>query len=268
MPGFWRQGRARNHGAAAIATALLMALAPAAMVGGGGSVRAQTLAEPEPTALPVPSDPYVQRGVPAEASAENAVVARERALAAGQRIAYGRMAEALGLPRSLPDSQIDALVSSIVIEQERVTPTRYAARITVNFNPGRVRGGMAGQGTATALPPPVPGGAVPDAGAFGSVQPSGPAVAVVDAEARYASLSEWLELRRRMIGSGAVQRVDVVTIAADMARLRLSLREAPNLAAGRLAQSGIAIAPADAAPMAQPAPGSGGGWRVGLAGRY
>ncbi|MBX9698971.1 MAG: hypothetical protein K2X74_06025, partial [Acetobacteraceae bacterium] len=87
-------------------------------------------------------DPYVQRGVPAEATAENGVLARERALAAGRRTAWARLATELGMasPPAVSDSQLESMVASIVIEQERVTPTRYAGRITVTFNPGRTRG--------------------------------------------------------------------------------------------------------------------------------
>ncbi|WP_237217748.1 hypothetical protein, partial [Falsiroseomonas oryziterrae] len=97
-------------------------------------------------------NPLVQRDVPAEATAENAVVARERALAAGQRLAYERMAAQLGLPTGLSDRQIEAQVASLVIESERVTPRGYAARITVNFRaPGAARApAAAGEGPQVA----------------------------------------------------------------------------------------------------------------------
>ncbi|WP_439599189.1 hypothetical protein, partial [Falsiroseomonas sp.] len=93
-------------------------------------------------------DPLVQRGVPAEATAETAVLAREQALNAGQRLAYERMAAATGLSTSASTQQIESMVRSLVIESERITARTYTARITVNFNPqgvaaagGRLPGG-------------------------------------------------------------------------------------------------------------------------------
>ena len=82
---------------------------------------------------------FTQRGVPAEATAENGVIARERAFVAGRRAAWERIASAAGVTRTLSDQQIESMVTSIIIEEERTSPTRYTGRITVNFNPGRVR---------------------------------------------------------------------------------------------------------------------------------
>ena len=52
--------------------------------------------------------------------------AREQAYASAQRIAYERMAGELGLPTGLSASQIDRLVSSVVVEQERSTLTGFS----------------------------------------------------------------------------------------------------------------------------------------------
>jgi len=186
-----------------------------------------------PLAQTADGDPLVQRNVPAEATAENAVVARDRALAAGQRIAYERMAAALGLPTTASDREIEAQVASLVIESERITPRGYAARITVNFRP---------QGAARGPLPP-------------QMAP-GTAVASVEAVARYGSFPEYLDLTRRLTASGAVARVEVLAISGDQARLRLGLRSQPQEAAATLAQGGLAL---DAG-----APGEG--WRLGLAG--
>ena len=90
------------------ATALAQAT-PQAVFGSGGAA----------PALPN----IIERGVPAEAVAENAVVARERALAAGQREAYRRIAARAGLPPTATDAEIDALVEAITIEEERSTRT-------------------------------------------------------------------------------------------------------------------------------------------------
>ncbi|WP_198372793.1 hypothetical protein, partial [Roseomonas rosulenta] len=131
---------------------------------------------------------YTQRGVPAEATAENGVIARERAFVAGRRAAWERIASAAGVTRSVSDQQIESMVTSIIIEEERTSPTRYTGRITVNFNPGRVRaitggtstaeGGTPAEGAAPGEPPPRP------------VAPM-PAAATVEAVAQYGSLNEW-----------------------------------------------------------------------------
>jgi hypothetical protein len=173
-------------------------------------------------------NPLVQRDVPAEAVAENAVAARDRALAAGQRIAYERMAAAMGLPLNLSDPQIEALVSSLVIESERITPRGYSARITVNFNP-------AGTGPRPPQAPP----------------PTSAAVASVEAVAR-----DYVDLSRRLAAQPAVARVEVLAISGEAARLRIGLRSQPDAAAAELAQGGLLLG--------QGAPGEG--WRIGLAG--
>lgn len=198
-------------------------------------------------------NPLVQQGIPAEATAENAVIARDRALASGQRLAYERLAAALGLPRSLPDQQIENLVQSLVIESERITPRGYTARITVNFNPQRV---ASLSGRSPGMEGPATGfGAAP-----GTPRPTGPAVATVEALASYRSFPEWVEITRRLGASPSVARMEVIAVSGQAARLRLALRSPPTEAAMELAQSGIALGPApiDARP--------GEGWRLGLAG--
>ncbi|MCZ8147092.1 MAG: hypothetical protein O9325_04455 [Roseomonas sp.] len=187
--------------------------------------------------------PLVQRDIPAEATAENAVVARDRALLSGQRIAYERMAARLGLPANASDRDIQALVSSLVIESERITPRGYAARITVNFNPP---GGAASPLAVQVPPPPVPGAA-----------PQGPTVASIEAVARYRSLPEYGDLTRRLSAQPSVARVEVVSISGEQARLRLGLRSQPQDAAAEMAQGGLLLGPSGAA---------GEGWRLGLAG--
>jgi hypothetical protein len=244
-----------------------------AMVLGIGMVGAAPAVLPGPAlAQATPEEnPLVQRGVPAEATAETAVIARDRALNAGQRAAYERMAAALGLPRGISDSQIEGLVQSLVIESERITNRGYAARLTVNFNParvasmgGRAPGAIAGPGTLFSTPggpatsPATPGGAPAAPAAGGS--PGGPTVATLDAVALYRSFPEWVEITRRLGAAGPVARFDIVSLTGESARLRLGLRAPPPEAATALAQSGIALAPApiDARP--------GEGWRLSLAG--
>jgi hypothetical protein len=235
-----RAGAGRNHGGARGAIAALLLLLGLALAPG---LRAQALPD---------GNPLVQTNVPAEATAENAVVARDRALASGQRIAYGRMAAQLGLPTGISDQQIEAMVASLVIESERITPRGYSARITVNFRqPGR------GEASAAAEP-----------GAAGGAMPSGPAVTSIEATALYRSFPEYVELTRRLRASPAVARVEVLSIAGDNARLRLGLRSLPPQAATELAGAGLQVAPEVAPGQGAPSQGAppGVGWRLGLAG--
>ncbi|MBW6396361.1 hypothetical protein KPL78_00810 [Roseomonas sp. HJA6] len=244
MPVWSRTARARgkNHAAALFATAMLM-LAP--------------MAAPRAQDAPAPIS-FTQTGVTAEATAENGVIARERALANGRRAAWQRIAEAAGSTRSLSDSQIEAMTTSIIIEEERTSPTRYTGRITVNFNPSRARGYL---GTAAAESGGDSGGGSgtpSDATADTRRPPSaGPAATTVEAIALYGSLNEWLELRRRL--RDATARLDIVAISTDRARLRLGLRTAPGAAAEEMARQGVTFAPGSGAP--------GDAWRVALGGQ-
>lgn len=193
---------------------------------------------------------YTQRGVPAEATAENAVKAREQAYASAQRIAYQRMAGEMGLPTGLSASQIDRLVSSVVVEQERSTLTGFSGRVTVNFNPGRVAA-LGGRGGATAQAGGGPG-ASPVASA---PSPGVPASAWVDVQAGYGSLAQYLDLRRRLMANPQVASLDLRAIATDRAVLRLGLRGPANLVVPEFARSGVTAVPAP-----------DGTWRIGLAG--
>jgi len=212
----------------------------------------------QPAVAPAAEPPTVnltQRGVPAEASAENGVLAKERALAAGRRAAWEKLlAEAGTTSPGLSDNQIDDMVSSIVIEEERTSPTRYSGRITVNFNPNRVRSQLGGR-----VPGLAPAAASPGAPSGGAPSAGGPASNWVDAVATYRSMAEWLDLVRRLKGAGQVASVDILAIAVDAARIRLGLRGPTESVMGDLAGLGIALVPA-----VGPRPGES--WRVGLAG--
>jgi len=190
-----------------------------------------------------------QRGIPAEASAENGVVARDRALASGRRIAWERALAEAGLPPSaLPDARIEDLVSSIVIEQERALPTRYSGRITVNFDPARVQAALGGAAAAS------PGGGVPG----GGVQTPAPASNWLEVVATYRGMGEWVEIQRRLKAAGTVASVDIKAIAIDAARLRLGLRAPAAPAAESLSADGLSLVPAIG-----PRPGES--WRLSLA---
>lgn len=237
-----RRGKNHEGGAAAMRPCRLWHML--------GLVMALLLAVPAARAQD--DNPLVQRGVPAEATAETAVIAKEQALAAAQREAYDRLATAMNLPRGLSTAQIEGLVQSLVVESERITTRGYSGRLTVNFNPRRVEA-LAARGSASS------GGGGGGSGAA-PVPSTGRAVTTVDAVATYRTFPEWVELNRRLTAAGAVSRVEVVTLAGDMARLRLGLRAPPADAAVGLGEAGIVLvsAPTDAQ--------SGEGWRVSLAG--
>ncbi len=191
-----------------------------------------------------------QTGIPVEATAADAVQARDVALAAGRRAALNRLAAAVGAsPPSVSDRQIDGMVASIQIEEERVTSTRYSGRITVVFN-NSARSMLGGGVTGGA-----PGG---DSGG-GSASPMAglPTSNFIEASTSFGSLAQWLDLRRRLLAAGPVASVGILAIATDGARLRLGLRAAPPEASAALANGGIALVP----------PGTAGEpWRVGLGG--
>jgi hypothetical protein len=210
----------------------------------------QGLTTPAPQAVVPPVNP-TQRGVPAEATAENGVLARDKALASGRRAAWQRLLAEAGVSGpTLSDSQIEDMVSSIVIEEERTSPTRYSGRITVNFNANRVRGALGSR---------VPG-LVPAAAAAPGAPAAGlPASNWLEAVATYRSMAEWLDLMRRLKGAGPVASVDIQAIAVDAARIRLGLRAPTETVVGDLAGRGIQLVPAVGTRP-------GEAWRVGLAG--
>lgn len=91
-----------------------------------------------------------------DATAETAAAARETALAEGQRRALGRLLERLTLRAdharlpALEPSQIAALVRNFEVEEEKTSPVRYLARLTVRFKPGAVRGLLRSHGVPFA----------------------------------------------------------------------------------------------------------------------
>jgi len=185
-------------------------------------------------------NPLVQRGVPADATAENAVLARDRAHASARRIAYQRLMEQTGgATASAPsDSQLESMVAALIVEEERTTPTRYSGRLTVQFNAGLVASvtGRALQGGSGGLALNIPMAAQ----------------AFMEGSSRHGSLSEWLELRRRLRASGSVASIEIIAVSMDSARFRLGLRQQPTEAAAGLLGAGLNII------------SIGSGWQVSL----
>jgi hypothetical protein len=259
MHGCWKKCARRaatNHRRRLIATAkglplLLAGLLLADPAGAqfapppAGATQDEAPMTPAPMAPPAETGPvFSQHGIPAEATAADAVQAKELAFIAGRRAAWQALAASAGVPApNISDAQIENLVSSIIVEQERLTSTRYSGRLTVNFSPARARAVLTGQpqqGTASA-------------------QPTTPASLWINVTATYRSLGEWLELRRRLSASAPVASVEVRAIAVDAAQLHLGLRQPPAEAADTLAGLGVALQPGTGMTP-------GDGWRVGLAG--
>lgn len=196
--------------------------------------------------LQAQDNPLVQRGVPAEATAENAVAARDQAHASARRIAFQRMAEALGGGISTPsDAQLERMVAALIVESERTSPTRYSGQLTVQFSPGQVSA-MTGRSFSGSG-----GGGAP--GGMGLNIPMA-AQAYIEASTRFNSFQEWLELRRRLRASNSVASMDIVAISPDAARLRLGLRQQPGEAAASLNAAGVAVSQ------------DGSRWQIGLGG--
>lgn len=198
------------------------------------------------TCLPATAQnsPLIQRGVPAEATAENAVQARERAHAAARRAAWQRLAAATGSSQNPSDSQLESMVSALIVEEERITGTRYVGRLTVQFASGTA--GLSRSGGSG-------GGAVNIPGAPQAPAPAA-ALASIQAATQFGSIREWLELRRRLAAAEGVSNVEIVAISPDAARLRLALRNRAEEAQGALLSAGVWVDSSQ-----------GPDWRIGLA---
>lgn len=99
----------------------------------GGIAQAQTV------------DLYTVAGVPVDATAENAVAARTKAHQDGQRDGLNRLLKRL-VPTSehrlLPDASVlpvDRYVQNFELQGEQLSNTRYLARMTIAFDPNRIK---------------------------------------------------------------------------------------------------------------------------------
>jgi hypothetical protein len=102
------------------------------------------------------TDPFTVRNVSVDVSAENAGIARDRALAEGQRQAYESLLQRLTvsadwprLPR-LSDSELENAVLDVGIDQEKRSSVRYLATLSVRFKPDVIRRLLRGANIAYA----------------------------------------------------------------------------------------------------------------------
>src|SRR5918911_4160157 len=106
------------------------------------------LASPGPAAAAV--DIFRVAGIPVDATAANAVAAREQAIASGEREGLRQLLRRLTLPEDearLPRTEglkTDDYVQSYEIAQEKLGPTRYIATLNVSYVPEQVRALLSG----------------------------------------------------------------------------------------------------------------------------
>lgn len=95
---------------------------------------------------------YVVSGVTVDATAADAAQAQAQALAAAQRQAYARLVRRVTLPADaarapqVTPAQLEGLVASVDVNDERRSSTRYIGRVTVRFEANSVRTLLRGAG--------------------------------------------------------------------------------------------------------------------------
>jgi len=132
-----------RHGAAiaALACTLLTVLAAAVLM-------AQVAGDRGITPVASSSDISVG-GIEVNVTGDNAADARAKGWREAQRLAW----EELGGPE-IPESRLDSLVAAIVVEEERIGPRRYIARLGVIFDRQRA-GSLLGSGGDRARSAPM-----------------------------------------------------------------------------------------------------------------
>ncbi len=130
--GFYEMRRQKGTGWKALMAAAVLCLS--VCVAGGSGARAQQSPET-----------FTIHDVPVDASAASSAQAREIAIANGERAAIQRLFDGMVLKRdqpflpSLDASQIAGLVDGISVSDEKVSSTRYLAKMTVYFKPADIR---------------------------------------------------------------------------------------------------------------------------------
>lgn len=139
-------------------THILIATAALLVAVGAGAVIAQ---KNDKTALGTADDSggaFEVLGVDVDVSGRSGQAARElgyrEAQRKGWKILFARMTgKPVASAPSLPDGVLDGLVSGIVVEQERIGPTRYIARLGVLFDRGRAGQLLGVKGQVLRSPP-------------------------------------------------------------------------------------------------------------------
>ncbi len=128
-----------------IVAALLLALPLAPQAGAQTADRTATA-----------SDAFTVSGIPVDVTAQNAVTAREQALDRGQREGLSRLlrrlapAEEHGRLPSPDNLPVERYVRNFEVTNERLSTTRYIARLTVTYDAAAVRDLLREQGISFA----------------------------------------------------------------------------------------------------------------------
>jgi hypothetical protein len=120
----------------------------AAVLAGGATLVAQVAGDRGITPVAATTDIEV-RGIQVNTTGDSAEEARRAGWAEAQRLAWAK----IGGPK-LPDSQLDGLVTAIIVGQEQIGPRRYIATLGVVFDRARA-GGLLGGGGARARSAPM-----------------------------------------------------------------------------------------------------------------
>lgn len=105
----------------------------------------------------VRQDAFAVSGVTVDVSASDANVARDRAVAQAQRKAWDELFKQLlppgAKPPAISDVDLGRAVQNFSVDDERLSPGRYAATMTVRFAPEPVRKAMADSGATAYVEP-------------------------------------------------------------------------------------------------------------------
>ena len=100
------------------------------------------------------SSDFEVAGIRVDSSGPNAEAARLAGWREAQRKGFAQLSQRLGAGLGqVPDGTLNAIVSSIVVEQEQIGPTRYIARLGVLFDRGRTSS-LLGVSTNLSRSPP------------------------------------------------------------------------------------------------------------------
>jgi hypothetical protein len=109
------------------------------------------------SAQTVRQDTFAVSGVSVDVTAQDAGVARDRAIVLAQRKAWDELFKQLLPPGSKPapvsDIDLSRAVQNFSVDDERLAPGRYSAVMTVRFSPDAVRKALADSGASSFVEP-------------------------------------------------------------------------------------------------------------------
>jgi Uncharacterized protein conserved in bacteria (DUF2066) len=166
-------------------------------------------------------DPWEVRDVAVDATAENGMAARDKAIAQGYARAFDKLVERVAAdPAAAPKpglQQLDSLVRDFEVQNERGSATRWIGVLTVRFRPDRTQAYLSRSGVkfaAGAIEPPAGSEAAlpgfePWTGPtqrFGLVLP-------------ISSLGDWVAARDALQRTPGAKKVELTGLARNEARV-------------------------------------------------